>query len=230
MAAKKSTTKKTPQKSAARALEDLKAGNQRFVQEKFNDPNVDEALRNVKQREHLTAGQWPWAVVLCCADSRVPPELVFDCGLGELFTIRVAGNVANPESIGSIEYAVHKPLGIGANLVVVLGHEGCGAVKAAIESAASPKPLDLGRHLNMLLSYITPAVNQLPPKKISEFNNKSTSATKKNSTLTTAVKNNSLNSVAELNSQSPTISQEQGLIVVPAIYHLATGKVEFFEA
>lgn len=222
--------KKSPQKSAARALAELKKGNERFVREKFNNPADEATLRNSSRREELVHGQKPWAVILSCADSRVPPELVFDCGLGELFTIRVAGNIANPESIASIEYATHKPLGIGANLVVVLGHESCGAVKAAIDMAAGPKPANLGRNLNGLLSYLTPAVSELPPKKVTEFNNKSLSAAKKNNTLTAAVKTNALNSVAELKAKSSMIPNERGLVIVPAIYRLATGKVDFFEA
>ena len=223
--------KKSYQKSAVRALADLKIGNERFVKERFNDPNCDDTLRNIERRKQLVHGQLPWAVILCCADSRVPPEFIFDCGLGEIFTIRVAGNISNPESIASVEYAAINSIGgIGANLVVVLGHEGCGAVKAAIANAAAPKPSDLGPHINGLLSYLTPAVSKLPPKKIMEFNNKSISTKKKNSTLTTAVKSNAINSVNELNSLSSMIPKENGLVVVPAIYRLATGKVDFFEA
>ena len=223
--------RKPAQKSAAQAIAMLKRGNARFVKECFNDPTCDDTLRNVKRREQLVDGQLPWAVVLCCADSRVPPEFIFDCGLGEIFTIRVAGNVANSESIASVEYAAIKSIGkIGANLVVVLGHEGCGAVKAAIENAAAPKPADLGQHINGLLSYLTPSVSKLSPKRVIEFNNKSTSEKKKNGTLTAAVKSNAINSVAELNSLSSMIPNEDGLVVVPAIYQLATGKVDFFEA
>ena len=221
--------KKTSQKSATRALADLKNGNERFVKESFNDPNSDRTLRNIKRRKELVDGQQPRAVVLCCADSRVSPEFIFDCGLGEIFTIRVAGNIANSESIASIEYAAIKSIGgIGANLVVVLGHEGCGAVKAAIGNAAAQRPADLGPHINGLLSYVTPAVSKLPAKKVTEFNNKSVSATKKNSTLTTAVKTNAVNAVNDLNSLSSMIPNENGLVVVPAIYRLATGKVDFF--
>ncbi|TWT36877.1 Carbonic anhydrase 2 [Posidoniimonas corsicana] len=223
--------KKAAQKSAAEALEALKAGNDRFVEEDFNDPKEDCSLRNIKRREELVGGQKPWAIVLCCADSRVPPEIAFDCGLGEIFTIRVAGNVANPESIASIEYAAIKKIGgIGANLIVVLGHESCGAVKAAIDNAAAPKPADLGPHINGLLSYLTPAVSKLSPKKVTEFNNASLSKRKKDSTLTEAVKANALNSVSELNTLSQKIPNEDGVVVVPAIYRLATGKVDFFEA
>ncbi|MEL7499483.1 MAG: carbonic anhydrase [Planctomycetota bacterium] len=223
--------RKAKQKSASQALEALKEGNTRFVNEQFNDPKAKETLRDLEQRERLVAGQLPWAVVLCCADSRVPPEFIFDCGLGELFTIRVAGNVANSESIASVEYAAIKNIGnIGANLVVVLGHESCGAVKAAIDNAAAQKPADLGPHINGLLSYLTPAVSKLSPKRVMEFNNKSLSAKKKHGTLTTAVKANAINSVHELNTLSSKIPNEDGLIVVPAIYQLATGKVDFFEA
>ena len=219
------------QKSASDALADLKAGNQRFVEEGFNDPADDKSLRNLKRRTKLVDGQLPWAVVLCCADSRVPPELIFDCGLGEIFTIRVAGNIANAESIASIEYAVIKKIGkIGANLVVVLGHEGCGAVKAAIDNAAATKPADLGPHINGLLSYITPAVSKLPPKKVMAFNNKSISKKDKGSMLNKAVQYNALNSVNELNTLSAKIPAEDGVAVIAAIYQLETGKVDFFES
>ncbi len=230
MAAKKSSKGQPRQKSATRALADLKKGNKRFVEEKFIDPASDDALRNLKRREELTGGQLPWAVILSCADSRVPPELVFDSGLGELFTIRVAGNIANPESIASIEYAIHKPYGIGANLIVVLGHESCGAVKAAIDSAAGNKPIDFGLHLNGLLSHITPAVAGLPPKDVRAFNNKTITDTKKSSTLTSAVELNIDNTIANLKSQSPVIASEKGVVIVPAIYRLATGEVDFIES
>ena len=219
------------QKSASDALADLKSGNQRFVEECFNDPADDKSLRNLKRRRKLVSGQLPWAVVLCCADSRVPPEFIFDCGLGEIFTIRVAGNVANAESIASIEYAVIKKIGkIGANLVIVLGHEGCGAVKAAIDNAAATKPADHGPHINGLLSYITPAVSKLPPKKVMAFNNKSISKKDKGSTLNKAVQYNALNSVNELNTLSAKIPAEDGVAVIAAIYQLETGKVDFFES
>ena len=220
---------KKHQKTASEALADLKEGNLRFYKENFNDPKHDDAHRNAKRRKELVGGQLPWAVVLSCADSRVPPELIFDCGLGEIFTIRVAGNIANTESIGSIEYAVDKKLGgIGTNLVVVLGHEGCGAVDAAIKSAAGAKPLNLGRHLNGLLSYITPAVHRLSPTQIREFDNSSLSKSEKKKTLNKAIKLNAQNSVAELKSMSPFLNK-RGFKIVPAVYSLSTGKVKFFD-
>src|SRR5439155_1280302 len=114
--------------TGAQALERLKAGNTRFAADKSNPKNIGKDRRAV-----LAKGQHPFAVVLTCADSRVAPELVFDQGLGDLFVLRVAGNIADPFVLGSIEYAVehlHTPL------IVVLGHESCGAVAAALTKEA----------------------------------------------------------------------------------------------
>ena len=126
-----------------RALIRLKEGNERFVEDR-----LDGKLQDSKRREQL-ATQHPYAIILSCADSRVVPELAFDMGLGEIFVIRVAGNISNTESIASIEYAVAH---LNVNLIVVLGHESCGAVKAAIDGG------DAGHNLNMLLAHITPAI------------------------------------------------------------------------
>jgi len=108
------------------ALRRLLEGNQRFVDGQFQHDNRSEA-----RRREVAAGQRPFATVLACADSRVAPELVFDAGLGELFVVRVAGNIAGPGIIGSIEYAVGV---LGTPLVLVLGHSACGAVEAAIQA------------------------------------------------------------------------------------------------
>jgi carbonic anhydrase len=107
------------------------------------------------QVKQIAGGQHPFAVVLACADSRVAPEVVFDQGLGELFTIRIAGNSALDDTIGSIEYAIEH---LGVRLIVVLGHERCGAVKAAVELAASGG--EAAGHLGVLLHAIGPAVDQ----------------------------------------------------------------------
>lgn len=114
--------------SPSGALDRLKKGNARYREQTI--ARGAEALAT--RRAELVAGQAPFAAVLGCADSRVPPEVVFDQSLGDLFVVRVAGNVAGPSQVGSIEYAVD-PLGVG--LIVVLGHTGCGAVKAALDSA-----------------------------------------------------------------------------------------------
>ena len=126
------------------ALKRLKEGNARFGEDK-----LDGKLQNSNRRKELKDGQQPYAIILSCADSRVVPELTFDTGLGEIFVIRVAGNVANLESIASIEYAVAH---LGVNLIVVLGHESCGAVTAAIAGG------DNGYNLNLLLAHIQPAI------------------------------------------------------------------------
>ena len=126
-------------------LERLKEGNKRYTEDK-----LDRKLQDKSRRGDLTGGQEPYAIVLSCADSRVVPELAFDAGLGELFVVRVAGNVANTSSIASIEYAVAN---IGTPVIVVLGHESCGAVTAAVNGG------DNGYNLNHLLSHITPAIS-----------------------------------------------------------------------
>ena len=135
---------KPPQKSASEALDLLKSGNKQYISDELTHTLLDQT-----RRIEVKDDQWPWAVILTCADSRVTPELIFDTGIGELFVIRVAGNVANTSSLASIEYAVAK---LGVNLVVVLGHEGCGAVKAALDNS------DYGHNLNHLLAHIKPAV------------------------------------------------------------------------
>jgi carbonic anhydrase len=132
--------------SASEVIAELKAGNQHHVKTQYLHPHETAA-----RRRELTGGQHPHAVVLTCSDSRVPPELVFDQGLGDLFTIRVAGNVATDSEIASIEYAVehlHTPL------VVVMGHQSCGAVGAAIEGGKPPG------HLGTLVDAIRPAVER----------------------------------------------------------------------
>jgi carbonic anhydrase len=132
--------------SADQALARLMQGNKRYAQDKEQHP--DETLA---RRRELEAGQHPFAVILSCADSRVPPELVFDQGLGDLFTIRVAGNVVDDDVLGSIEYAVEH---LNTRLIVVLGHEKCGAVSAAVEGGNAPG------HLKSLVSAIQPSVDQ----------------------------------------------------------------------
>lgn len=113
-----------------KALEYLKAGNARFVEGKATHPHQD-----VETRHTVAKGQAPFAIVLTCADSRLSPEVIFDQGLGDLFVLRVAGNIAEPGSMASVEYAVEH---LGARLLIVLGHERCGAVKAAVDSAKAP--------------------------------------------------------------------------------------------
>jgi carbonic anhydrase len=142
-----STAQNTEEKvTADSALAELKAGNQHHVSHHYQHPNETPE----RQRE-LVAGQHPHAEILSCADSRVPPEIVFDQGLGDLFTVRVAGNVASDTEIGSLEYGaehLHIPL------IVVLGHERCGAVTAAIQGGPGEG------HLAALVALLKPAVDK----------------------------------------------------------------------
>lgn len=126
---------KTNNITADEALDLLKKGNQRYIDDVARRP-----LANPRRRYETSNGQWPFAVVVTCADSRVTPEMIFDHGIGDLFVARVAGNVASEEVIGSVQYAVQY---IKTGLVVVLGHEACGAVGAAI-SPPSDAPAQLG--------------------------------------------------------------------------------------
>ena len=183
-------------------LDRLKEGNKRFVSDR-----LDGKLQNSSQRDKLTGGQDPYAIILSCADSRVVPELAFDTGLGELFVVRVAGNIANTSSIASIEYAVAN---IGSPLIVVMGHESCGAVGAAVKGG------DNGYNLNHLLGQIYPALI----------------ASKKNAYVSDITKKNAELSAAELVNRSIIISEavENGkLTIVSAYYHLDTGVVEFLD-
>ena len=136
-------------KSARDALERLKQGNRDLLQGRAKGLGSISSQRRELMTEKVKAGQTPYAIVLSCADSRVPVEILFDAGPGELFVVRVAGNVANPSSIASIEFAVAN---LGTKLIVVMAHESCGAVAGAIEGG------DAGKNLNRLLGFIEPVV------------------------------------------------------------------------
>ena len=181
-------------------LDRLQNGNERFVIDK-----LDGKLQDSSRRDALTSGQQPYAIILSCADSRVVPELAFDTGLGELFVIRVAGNVANTSSVASIEYAVAH---LGTKVIVVLGHQSCGAVTAAVQGG------DNGYNLNHLLSHITPAI----------------AAAGSGADIVDVVKKNAELTVEALKTRSSIISKavESGsLKIVPAYYNLDSGKVDF---
>lgn len=132
------------------ALARLLQGNQRYVQQRALHPR-----QNRKTRLNVAESQHPFAIILGCADSRVAPEVVFDQGLGDLFVVRVAGNVVDQAVAGSIEFAASR---MGVPLVVVLGHSHCGAVQAAAESLQHPTPLPVG--VQSLINPIAPAVQQ----------------------------------------------------------------------
>ena len=139
--------------SAQDALERLREGNRRFV----SDDRAGDTPTNAKRRQALAAGQEPFAIVLGCSDSRVPAEIVFDQGLGDLFVIRVAGNIVAPSQIGSVEFAAERS---GTRLVIVLGHSRCGAVLATLEQLGR-RSEDQSRNLRSIVDRIRPSVEPL---------------------------------------------------------------------
>ena len=139
--------------SAAEALARLREGNSRFVAS-IRDPA---ASLDAERRARLAAGQEPFAIVLGCTDSRVPAELVFDQGFGDLFVIRVAGNIVAPSQVGSVEFAAER---FGTPLVVVLGHSQCGAIGATLEQMRQPSPA-AGRNLRSIVDRIRPSIEPL---------------------------------------------------------------------
>jgi carbonic anhydrase len=190
--------------SADAVLAELKAGNQHHAAHQYAHPHQSAA----RQRE-LTQGQHPHAVILTCADSRVAPEIVFDQGLGDLFTIRVAGNIAAAAEIASIEYAaehLHTPL------VVVMGHQSCGAVAAAVAGGEAPG------HLPALIDAIRPAVDKargLP-----------------GDLAANAMRINVEMVVAQLRSSEPVLAElvaSGKLRIVGAVYSLENGKVTWLQ-
>ena len=193
------------------AYKKLQEGNSRFVMGQLKHPN-----QNITVREMLANGQKPHTIVLSCSDSRVPPELVFDQGLGDIFPIRVAGNVINAEGIASIEYAVEH---LGAKLILVMGHESCGAVGAAVNT---PHGKSAGsENLDILVGKIQ--------KNIGE---ESMQNAKTDKTFHAAVKDNVKANLIELLQKSEIIREavkHHGVMLAKGIYSLKTGKVEIWD-
>lgn len=186
--------------TAQEIINRLQTGNDNFVADK-----LDGKLQNSARRQEVTDGQAPHTIVLSCADSRVVPELAFDAGIGELFVVRVAGNVANTSSIASIEYAVAH---LGSQVLMVMGHQSCGAVTAAAAGG------DNGANLNHLLGHIQPAVKACPEG--TEVND----IVKKNAELV----------AQDLVANSAIIKDavDSGKVkIVPTYYNLDSGKVDF---
>jgi carbonic anhydrase len=198
--------------NARDALVRLREGNARFVS-RLNEPAVE--LR----RTQLPDVQEPFAIVLGCSDARVPAEIVFDQGLGDLFVIRVAGNIVAPSQVGSVEFAAER---FGTRLVVVLGHSGCGAILATIEELKRPGETQ-SRNLRSIVDRVRPSVQGLLATEL---------AADHDALVDAAVRANIRTSVDHLRHGSALLeqlSQDDGLIVVGAEYSLASGVVEFFE-
>ena len=199
---------------AAEALARLREGNRRFVTAQTATP----ALSNAARRVALVAGQEPFAIILGCSDSRVPAELVFDQGFGDLFVIRVAGNIVAPSQVGSVEFAASR---FGTRLVVVLGHSQCGAVIATLEELQG-QPTSQSKNLRSIVDRVRPSVETL----LSGGREEDPDAL-----VRAAVRANVRASVNHLRHGSELLErliQETGLAVVGAEYSLETGVVEFF--
>jgi carbonic anhydrase len=182
------------------ALQRLMLGNKRFVSSKMTHEN-----QSAKRRAELAKGQHPFAVVVTCSDSRVSPEILFDQGLGDIFVIRVAGNVIDDNALGSIEYAVDH---LGTKLVVVLGHTKCGAVSAAAAGGEVPG------HIKSICEAISPAVEK--------------ARTQEGDLVENSIINNIKEIVNKLRISEPVLKElvdDETIMVVPAEYDITSGKV-----
>ena len=197
------------------ALSRLREGNRRFV----TDQPAIPALSSAARRGALVAGQAPFAIILGCSDSRVPAELVFDQGFGDLFVIRVAGNVVAPSQIGSVEFAAAR---FGTRLVVVMGHSQCGAITATLEELQG-QGANTSRNLRSIVDRVRPSVEAL----LHDRRNGDPEAL-----VREAVRANVRASVNHLRHGSELLEKlilDTGLLVVGAEYSLETGVVDFFD-
>lgn len=186
------------------ALNKLISGNKKYL-----EGNLEHPHQTRERRGELASGQTPFACILSCADSRVPPEIVFDQGLGDLFVVRVAGNVVNDMIVGSLEYAVEH---LGATLIVVMGHKKCGAVSATIQGGDAPGKI------GSLVQAIQPAVEKVKGQTGDLLDN--------------AVKENIRRGVEQLKAAAPIISKKVDageLSIAGGYYDLDTGEVIFLK-
>ena len=201
--------------NAQDALKLLKEGNQRF----YSGQPLRVSLSDPADRHRLAEGQNPFAIILGCSDSRAPVELIFDQNLGDLFVIRVAGNIVAPSGVGSVEFAAAQ---FGTRLVVVLGHSSCGAIKATIDELQQPSEAR-SPNLDSIVNRIRPAVEPLL-----EFR-KDLSREK---LIEKSVRANIRASANQLRHGSAILEdliENDGLVVVGAEYSLETGMVDFFD-
>ncbi|MBS0367435.1 MAG: carbonic anhydrase [Proteobacteria bacterium] len=200
--------------SAQAALTALRTGNQRFVKDLRGDAGAARA-----RRLELPQGQEPLAIILGCSDARVPAEIVFDQGLGDLFVIRVAGNIVAPSQVGSVEFAAEA---FGTRLVVVMGHSNCGAVHATVEQLLRPSA-ERSRNLASIVNRIRPAVAGLVERGMQQDQEQLERQ---------AVRANIRMSADHLRHGSEVLEQlihKDGLMVVGAEYSLQSGEVDFFD-
>jgi carbonic anhydrase len=201
------STRPDQESMVAAPLDQLVAGNKRFVNGQATHSNQD-----ADRRTEVAAGQHPFAIIVGCSDSRVPPEIVFDQGLGDLFVVRLAGNVVDADALGSIEYAVDH---LHAPLVVVLGHDKCGAVQAAVDASQSDG--EVPGHVADIVAAIKPAVTDAKGESGNLLDN--------------AIDANIRRVVTQIRTSEPGLKEEVEagkLKVVGARYKLDSGEVVFF--
>jgi carbonic anhydrase len=190
------------------SLQKLMDGNKRYVEGKLGSKDLGD-----NKRKELTKGQKPFAIVITCSDSRVPPELLFDQGLGDIFVVRVAGNIVDPIALGSIEYGAEH---LNSPLLFILGHSKCGAVKATLEAKGEPEG-----NIGAIVKKITPAAKAAKKKGGTE-----------DQVFETAIQENVKNVYKDVMSKSkiiPELVHEGKLKIVAGEYMLSTGKVEMIE-
>jgi carbonic anhydrase len=201
--------------SAQEALDRLREGNRRFV----TGTQIRDTNPGHSPPEELAKGQEPFAIILGCSDSRVPAEIVFDQGLGDLFVIRVAGNIVAPSQVGSVEFAAAR---FGTRLVVVLGHSQCGAISATLEELQRPTE-NQSINLRSIVDRVRPSVESLLQSRLEGD---------PEALVERAVRANVGVSVNHLRHGSEILEQlirDEGLRVVGAEYSLETGEVDFFD-
>ncbi|MDH5424190.1 MAG: carbonic anhydrase [Gammaproteobacteria bacterium] len=200
---------------AVEALQRLKEGNQRFVK----GLRSIESMTTHTRRDELTGGQTPFAIILGCSDSRVPAEIVFDQGLGDLFVIRVAGNIVAPSQIGSVEFAASQ---FETRLVVVLGHSQCGAIRATVDELKRPNA-EQSQNIKSIVDRIRPSVE---PFKVTELWHDDDELIEQSMRANVRASANQLRHGSSLLEK---LSDNDGLLIVGAEYSLETGEVIFFE-
>ena len=200
---------------AIEALDRLREGNRRFVSERSDN---DQASGGARRRE-IADNQTPFAIVLGCSDSRVPAEIVFDQGLGDLFVIRVAGNIVAPSQVGSVEFAADR---YGVRLVVVLGHSNCGAILATLEELGRPSQ-DQSKNLRSIVERIQPSI---APLFSTRHGRPDDWLVRESGRANIRASVNHLRHGSDVLEQ---LIQTNGLMVVGAEYSLETGVVDFFD-
>lgn len=206
--------KPAPSLESLVSLTELKQGNERFV--KGQAQHINQSLTRLQE---LTKGQNPKTIIVSCSDSRVPPEIVFDQGLGDIFSIRTAGNVMSDYEEGSIEYAVEH---LGTPLLIVMGHQGCGAIQALLDSADKIESgeIEVADHVSKIIEKLKSEEEEQP---ILHAENKDSNK---------AVVANVINGVRQLRHSDPVLKeayQSGKLQILGAVYHIDSGEVEFLD-